>query len=157
MPQELPTWRAARAQVSHDLIERTLSLYLSELAEPTGVDDAEIREEAIRCWEERVKPLLAVVVERAPRVLSPRLLLSPMDYDEPVLAQFEAVAYEMPLPDGAALASRLAAVKDATQAADTAMHELQKAATPDAAQSAQHTVAALRTALRALPTSPVIP
>lgn len=157
MPQELATWRAARAQVSHDLIERTLSLFLSELAEPTDADDAEIRGETIRCWEERVKPLLTVVVEKAPQVLSPRLLLSPMVGDEMALAQFEAAAYEMVLPDGAVLASRLAAVKKATQAADTAMHELQKAATPNAAQSAQHTVAALRTALRMLPTSPVIP
>lgn len=156
MPQELATWRVARARVSHDCIERTLLLFLSGLENSLGADELGIREQTIQHWQEHVKSHVAAVVEGAQTVLSPRVLLASLPWTA-ALARFEAAAYEVLLPGGDSLVTRLAAAKHAALTADAALGALRETVSLGVVQAAQRAASDLGRALQALPTSPVIP
>jgi hypothetical protein len=143
--------------VSHDCIERTLLPFLSELEKALEVDELGIREQTVQYWQEHVKPHVVAVVEEAQTVLSPRLLLASLPWEEAALVRFEAAAYEVLLPGGDSLVTRLVAAKHAALTADAALGALRETASGGVVHAAQRAVSDLRRALRALPTSPVIP
>lgn len=157
MPPALAEWRVARARVSHTLIERTLLQLFCDLKAASGVKHAEIRDVIVEYWRETVKPFVKSFFEQAAKVLSPGILLLSIGSEERALSRFDAAAQSVPLGARGSLSARIAAANDAVLNVDAAIENLKKSFSPDVVEVAQEKVELLRTCIRELPNSPVIP
>jgi hypothetical protein len=111
----------------------------------------------VECWIREATGKLRLVVEAAPRVLSPAILLPlPLASDRELVERFEREALSSPVGAGGTVLDHIAALERAASVADKAVAGLCRKLSPQTVETLAKSLEELRNALELLPTSPII-